>query len=116
MVILEIRYIILFLSNIKEVEILDIPFIPAAGFNLKNYAEQSFGAFHEEAFDVEWLFDKDVADEAEQYIFHPTQTMIKNNDGSLTVKFKAGGRLEMDWHLYTWGNHVKVIKPIDWRK
>lgn len=104
------------LSNIKEVEILDIPFIPAAGFNLKNYAEQSFGAFHEEAFDVEWLFDKDVADEAEQYIFHPTQTMIKNNDGSLTVKFKAGGRLEMDWHLYTWGNHVKVIKPIDWRK
>ena len=23
---------------------------------------------------------------------------------------------EMDWHLYTWGEHVKVIKPADWRK
>ena len=40
--------------------------------------------------------------------------MIKNQDGTLTVKFRAGGRLEMDWHLYTRGNHVKVIKPENW--
>jgi len=99
------------LSNIKSVEILDIPFVPVEGFSLQKYAEQSFGAYHEEPFDVEWLFDKEAAEEASQYIFHPTQTMLKNDDGSLTVKFKAGGRLEMDWHLYTWGNHVKVIKP-----
>lgn len=65
---------------------------------------------------MEWLFDKEAAEEASQYIFHPTQTMIKNDDGTLTVKFKAGGRLEMDWHLYTWGKHVKVIKPENWKK
>lgn len=104
------------LSNIKSVEILDIPFVPVEGFSLQKYAEQSFGAYHEEPFDVEWLFDKEAAEEASQYIFHPTQTMLKNNDDSLTVKFKAGGRLEMDWHLYTWGNHVKVIKPENWKK
>ena len=40
--------------------------------------------------------------------------MIKNQDGTLTVKFRAGGRLEKDWHFYTWGNHVKVIKPENW--
>lgn len=22
----------------------------------------------------------------------------------------------MDWHLYTWGNHVKVIKPENWHE
>lgn len=101
------------LSNIQKVEILDIPFNILPDFSLSKYAEQSFGAFHEEPFDVEWLFDKDVAEEASHYIFHPTQTMIKNKNGSLTVKFRAGGRLEMDWHLYTWGEHVKVIKPKD---
>lgn len=101
------------LSNIQKVEILDIPFNILPNFSLSKYAEQSFGAFHEEPFDVEWLFDKDVAEEASHYIFHPTQTMIKNKDGSLTVKFRAGGRLEMDWHLYTWGKHVKVMKPKD---
>ena len=104
------------LSNIKEVEILDNIIVNLPNFSLQKYAEESFGAFHEEAFDVEWLFDKEVSDEASHYIFHPTQNMIKNPDGSLTVKFRAGGRLEMDWHLYTWGNHVKVIKPKNWYK
>ena len=35
----------------------------------------------------------------------------ENADGSITVKFRAGGLKEMDWFLYTWGNDVKVIKP-----
>ena len=104
------------LSNIKTVEILDIPFVPVKDFDLKEYAEQSFGAYHEEPFDVEWLIDKEVAEEASKYIFHPTQTSKFNPDGTLTVIFHAGGKREMDWHLYTWGNHVKVIKPTDWRK
>lgn len=102
------------LSNIKEVKILESVIVNIPDFSLQKYAEESFGAYHEEPFDVEWLFDKEVAKDAEQYIFHPTQTMIKNQDGTLTVKFRAGGRLEMDWHLYTWGNHVKVIKPDNW--
>lgn len=56
---------------------------------------------------------EEVADEAKNFIFHPKQKLIKNPDGTLTVKFKAGGRREMDWHLYTWGDKVKVIKPKD---
>ena len=104
------------LSNIKKVEILDKPFVPIEGFSLKKYAELSFGAFHEEPFDVEWLFDKEVAQEAAQYVFHPSQTMQHNPDGTLTVTFRAGGYMEMDWHLYTWGEHVKVIKPENRRK
>ena len=42
--------------------------------------------------------------------------MQHNPDGSLTVTFRAGGYMEMDWHLYTWGDKVKVIKPENWRK
>ena len=52
------------LGNIKSVEILDIPFVPVKNFNLQKYALESFGSYHEEPFDVEWLFDKEVADEA----------------------------------------------------
>ena len=99
------------LSNILEVEVLDENFEMPKDFSLKEYAELSFGAFHEEPFEVEWVFDSEVKEEAKKFIFHPKQEMIENEDGSLTVKFVAGGRLEMDWHLYTWGEHVKVIKP-----
>ena len=104
------------LSNIREVEILNSVIENSPDFNLQKYAEESFGAYHEEPIEVEWLFVKEVSEEASHYIFHPTQTMTKNPDGTLTVKFRAGGRLEMDWHLYTWGNHVKVIKPENWYK
>lgn len=103
------------LQQIRKIEILPETFDSTA-FDLKEYALQSFGAFHEEPFEVEWLFDKEVAADAKRYVFHPTQKIKENADGSLTVKFKAGGRMEMDWFLYTWGNHVKVIKPKDWQK
>jgi predicted DNA-binding transcriptional regulator YafY len=32
-------------------------------------------------------------------------------DGSLTVRFKAAGVVEMAWYLYQWGDKVEVIKP-----
>lgn len=99
------------LSNIHSVRILPETFVLPKGFSLEKYAANSFGAYQEEPFDVEWLFDATVAEEAANFVFHPSQQMIKNQDGSLTVKFRAGGRVEMDWHLYTWGNSVKVIKP-----
>lgn len=102
------------LINIQKVEITNELLTVVPDFNLQKYAEQSFGAFQEPPFEVEWLFDAEVANEAAKYIFHPKQTAERNPDGSLTVKFTAGGRKEMDWHLYTWGEHVKVIKPEDW--
>ena len=104
------------LSNIKKVEILTDTVFEQGDFDLRKYAEESFGAFHEEPFDVEWLFDAEVAEDAKKYVFHPSQKVVENEDGTLTVTFHAGGRREMDWHLYTWGEHVKVIKPENWRK
>ncbi|MBQ8481194.1 MAG: WYL domain-containing protein [Alphaproteobacteria bacterium] len=102
------------LSNIQSIEILPNIYQIPEDFSLEEYSMRSFGVFQEPPFEVEWLFDKETAEEAKRYIFHPTQQVRENPDGTLTVKFKAGGRLEMDWHLYTWGNHVKVIKPDNW--
>ena len=99
--------------GIQNVEILNEYFVRDTEFSLDKFSSQSFGVYQEEPFDVEWLFDKEVAAEAEKYIFHPSQTTQINEDGSLTVTFRAGGAREMDWHLYTWGNHVKVVKPED---
>lgn len=53
---------------------------------------------------------------AEKYIFFPNQEAIKNDDGTLTVKFRADGAREMDLHIYTWGEHVKVVKPVNFEE
>jgi predicted DNA-binding transcriptional regulator YafY len=101
------------LGRIKGAEITREVFEEDPSFSLQRYAERSFGAFQEEPFDCEWLFSPEAAEEASGMTFHPTQTCRRNPDGSLTVSFRAGGRLEMAWHLYTWGDGVKVIKPDD---
>ena len=41
--------------------------------------------------------------------------MEELEDGSLLVRFRAGGKLEMCWHLFTWGEHVEVVEPAQLR-
>ncbi len=99
------------LSNIERVETLNETFTRKRSFSLKAYAERSFGVFQEEPFDVVWRFDKEVAKEAAEFLFHPTQKFEPQKDGSLIVRFRAGGAQEMAWHRYTWGTHVEALEP-----
>ena len=80
-------------------------------FSLQKFAERSFGVFQEEPFDVVWRFSPEAAADARQFLFHPTQKLEDQHDGSLIVRFHAGGLLEMCWHLFTWGREVEVVKP-----
>jgi predicted DNA-binding transcriptional regulator YafY len=80
-------------------------------FNLDAYAARSFGAYQEEPYNVVLRFIPDVADEVAAFQFHPTQTMTREPDGSTTVRFRAGGLREMAWHLFTWGEAVRIVEP-----
>ena len=78
------------------------------GFDLQDWLAQSFGIWREDPVDVEWRFVPEVADEAATYLFHPKQEVERLKDGSLLVRFRAGGRQEMDWYLYRWGDKVEA--------
>jgi len=99
------------LSNVERVEIRNEMFERDPDFSLTDYAARSFGVFQEEPFDVVWKFSPKAAPDAREFLFHPTQTMEDQPDGSLIVRFRAGGALEMAWHLVTWGAEVEVLKP-----
>ena len=87
------------------------------GFDLKEYSNRSFGIWQDETLmDVELLFDKSVAEDVVCYKFHPSQKFIRQKDGSVIVKFTAGGQREIIWHLFTWGNLVKIIGPKSLKK
>jgi predicted DNA-binding transcriptional regulator YafY len=93
------------------VKLLDTSFVRDPGFSLKEFAERSFGVFQEEPVDVVWRFSHEAAAAAEEFLFRPTQTMKRRRDGSLEVRFRAGGLLETAWHLYCWGDQVAVLEP-----
>lgn len=82
-------------------------------FDLTTHAARAFGSFHadHEYGEVIWRFTPTAAATAREFLFHPSQEMTEDADGSLTVRFTASGHLEMAWHLYMWGDAVEVLAP-----
>ncbi|MCY4485655.1 MAG: WYL domain-containing protein [Deltaproteobacteria bacterium] len=99
------------LANVSEARITDETFERDSAFDLRRYAERSFGTFQERPVEVVLRFDADAAPDAKEFQFHPSQTTVENSDGSLTVRFEAGGTEEICWHLVTWGENVRIVEP-----
>ena len=99
------------LAGFERIDLENEVFERSEGFDLQDWLAESFGIWREEPQDVEWRFLPEVADEAATYVFHPRQTTERLSDGSLLVRFCAGGRQEMAWYLARWGDKVEVKTP-----
>ncbi len=99
------------LPYIRDIEPTGEYFEQDPEFSLEDFSKQAFGVFHEEPFDVAWRFSPRAAPDAREFVFHPDQVTEEQDDGSLIVRFHAGGALEMCWHLYCWGEDVEVLEP-----
>ncbi len=76
---------------------------------VQTYADRSFGVFQEEPSDVVLRFAASAAEEAQAWLFHPTQKTERQPDGALLVTFRAGGLREICWHLCQWSDTVWVM-------
>ena len=99
------------LPQISKLRLLADSFDRDPGFNLSEFVAPSFGVYEEEPVDIIWRFSAEAAAIARQFQFHPSQTVDMCDDGTMLVRFHAGGLLELAWHLMTWGQHVEVIEP-----
>lgn len=101
------------LDKVQTAALLDDYFEQDENFDINEYARKSYAIFQDEDEygDVEWRFTPVAAGEAKSFLFHPDQVLQEEDDGSLTVTFKASGHIEMCWDLYRWGDQVEVIKP-----
>ena len=99
------------LPNIERVVPQDEYFERDEEFSLEVFSQRSFGVFQEPPFRVAWRFSPRAAADAQDFMFHPDQEVEPQQDGSLIIRFTAGGALEMCWHLYAWGDDVEVLEP-----
>ena len=103
------------LHKLKDVKLSDEKF-DSKGFDLQEFAKRSFGVYQGEIYDVKLRFSQNVAEDVIHFNFHPTQKIRKNQDGSVTVTFKASGDKHIMWHLFKWGKEVQIISPVELRK
>ena len=102
---------LLALDHVVEVERAGEFFEREPLYDLRRFAANAFAKFQEEPANVVWRFRPEVAHEAREYAFHPDQTLEERPDGSLVVRFRASGLVEMAWHLFTWGDQVQIVEP-----
>jgi predicted DNA-binding transcriptional regulator YafY len=84
---------------------------PPDDFDLSAFVARSFGAFQEAPEDVALRFAPSAVADARRFQFHPGQALEDQPDGSLIVRFRAGGFQEMINHLFSWGDAVDVLAP-----
>jgi predicted DNA-binding transcriptional regulator YafY len=99
------------LDRIKDLIVLDAAAAPPEAFSLADYASRSFGIYQDEPQAVVLRVTRAGAEDALGWRFHPTQTVEPQPDGSVIVRFRASGMLELAWHLFTWGDRVEVLEP-----
>lgn len=99
------------LDRIAALEVLDVNAGPPEDFDLQAFADRSFGVYQDEVQDVVLSISPEGAEDALGWRFHPTQEVEKQPDGSVLVRFRASGMLELSWHLFTWGDKVTVLEP-----
>ena len=104
-----LRYYLL--HKIKDARVLNEYFEKDETFDLKKYLSKSFGVYQEEPMKIKLLFSEKVKDSIKDYNLHPSQKIKHNSDGTTTVTFEAGGRYEICWHLFRWGDNVKILEP-----
>ena len=98
-------------DRMREVAALDQAAPPAADFSLQDFADESFGIYHGELQDIVLVIDADRAQDALTWRFHSSQSIQPMTDGRVKVSFRAGGMLELAWHLFTWADAVEIVSP-----
>jgi predicted DNA-binding transcriptional regulator YafY len=98
---------------IEEATVLAETFVRKEGFDIETHAQRCFGSYQQEGaiHDVAWRFAPRAVPRAKAFQFHPAQSVEEESGGSIVVRFRAAGLLEMCWHLYMWGDAVEVLSP-----
>ena len=104
------------LARMSAAEVTGDAFTRDPAFDLQRFVRRSFGTFQEQPGGVVLCFEARAAADVAEFLFHPEQTLERNDDGSITVRITAGGVDEMCWHLVTWGTAVTVEHPARLRR
>ncbi|MEI7616802.1 MAG: transcriptional regulator [Actinomycetota bacterium] len=104
------------IDRVRKIEILEENFKVPDSFDLDEYFKESWGIIRGQKTKVILKFAKDTADFIAECIWHPSQKLTKNTDGSLIAQFEVGGLSEIKIWILGFGENVEVLEPPELRQ
>jgi predicted DNA-binding transcriptional regulator YafY len=98
-------------ERIESIERLGDNFEKPADFSVENHLGASFGVIKEEPFDVEVVFNADVAEYVRSRVWHPSQQVREIGSGRINLKMHVGGEFELTSWILSFGASATVISP-----
>ena len=98
-------------DRIERLALLDSHFAPPEGFDANEFMQASFGVFQGEAVRVCIHFTAAVAGYIEERVWHPTQSLEPQTDGSLIFSAQVAGLEEIKYWTLKWGAGATVLAP-----
>jgi predicted DNA-binding transcriptional regulator YafY len=99
------------LDRIHDIAVADTPAAKPESFSLQAYADESFGIYQDDTEDVVLRITPEGAEDALRWRFHARQSVEPQADGAVIVRFRASGMRELAWHLFTWGDKLRIVQP-----
>lgn len=114
------RIMVLSVERIRAIKVLEkssFEHSPTIRQQIEARRERTFGIIDDdEELAVTLKFTAEQAPYVRERVWHPSQQVQDDADGSLLLRFQASGWFEIMRWILGWGEHVEVIEPPDLRQ
>ena len=99
------------LDRIKNIQLTDEIFRMPENFNIDDLMKSSFGVFQGEPVKVRIWFAEDIAGYIREKLWHETQNIASQQDGSIIFEAEIAGTKEIAYWVLKWGAKAQVLAP-----
>ena len=104
------------LDRIKMLHQTNETFEVPEDFSLEDFIGPSFGVYQGEPAHIKVWFHQDVAGYIKEKIWHDSQQIHPQDDGSIIFEAEVAGTDEIRFWIMTWGSKAEVLEPASLRK
>jgi len=99
------------LDRIKSLKLTDETFEMPEDFTVEDFMQTSFGVFHGKPRQVRIRFAAEIAGYIREKIWHRTQKIVPQKDGSIVFEARVAGTDEIKFWVMSWGSRAEVLSP-----
>ena len=99
------------LERIRGLELTSEEYSVPENWSARDYLRSSWGVVHDEEVEVQVRFSKAVAARVRESIWHPSQELVEQPDGTILFRVRVAGTLEITPWLLSWGAEAEVLSP-----